>query len=60
MMRADDVERHRLVGAADDLLGRQHQIDDADQRHQGAALDHSVTLLIQGGRKRRTACGRIT
>src|SRR5262245_32823747 len=37
---ANDVERHRLVDAADHLLGRQHRIDDADEGDQGAALHH--------------------
>src|SRR5258708_18461321 len=37
--RSQHVKRHRLEGAADDLLDRQHEIDDADQRDQRATLD---------------------
>src|SRR5271166_603341 len=36
--RAENIERQRLERTANDLLYREHQIDDADQRDQGAAL----------------------
>src|ERR1700722_18189187 len=36
--RAQHIERQRLERAANDLLYSEHQVDDADQRHQGAAL----------------------
>src|SRR4051812_11618234 len=37
--RAQYIERHRLIGAADDLVDGLHQVGDAEQRHQCAALD---------------------
>src|SRR5215510_8746086 len=36
--RAQDVERHRLVGPADHLLDGEHQVDDPDQGDERAAL----------------------
>ena len=48
--RAEHVERHRLVGAADHLVDGLHQVGDAEQRHQRAALDR-VGDAVDPGRQ---------
>ena len=48
--RAEHIERHRLVGAADHLVDRLHQVDDAEQRDQRAALDR-VGDAVDPGRQ---------
>src|ERR1700729_3957096 len=51
--RAQHIERQRLERAADDLLHSEHQVDDADERDQRAAL-HRIHNRVDPWRQEAT------
>src|ERR1700727_3390747 len=51
--RTQHIERQRLERAANDLLHSEHQVDDADERDQGAAL-HRIHNRVDPWRQKAT------
>src|ERR1700733_15876051 len=53
--RPQHIERQRLKRAANDLLHSEHQVDDADERDQGAAL-HRIHNRVDPWRQETAQC----